>query len=82
MESRQNTEENKDIFILPIDNGKSMFTIDKSEYIEKCVKLLSDEKTHVKLKADSTTKKKIIRQLNNRGRFDSQTSNPSTLWQK
>ena len=35
-----------------------MVTIDKSEYIEKFDKLLSDRKTYVKLEADPTSKEK------------------------
>ena len=54
-----------------------MVTIETSEYIE-CDTLLSDRKTYIKLEADLTPKEKdclikILRQLSNKSRFDSQT---------
>ena len=47
------------IMILPADKGRVTVVMKKSEYQEKCEKLLNDEKTYKKLKGDPTRKYKI-----------------------
>ncbi|XP_078682439.1 uncharacterized protein LOC144916914 [Branchiostoma floridae x Branchiostoma belcheri] len=75
-EAVKSLKENKDIVIVPADKGKAVVVMDKTDYVEKCEKLLEDKDTYKVIGPVNPTKKlkgrlqRKLREIKKAGHLD------------